>query len=83
MFTFGSLAETWIFCQLLALSYGAQWLNHNSSLITVDADYVEAVAKVKRAMLVWAALVLVQVGAYLILNGVPDWNTILELLVVD
>lgn len=77
------MTETWVLCQLLALSYGAQWLIHNSSLVTADADYVEAVVKVKHAMLGWVALLLAQIAAYLILNGLPDWNMILQLFVVE
>jgi hypothetical protein len=83
LFRVGSVTETWVACQLLALSYGAQWLIHNRSLVTTDADYVDAVAKVKNAMLGWVALLLVQVATYLILNGLPDWNMILELFVVE
>ena len=79
----GGLAEIWIICQLLALSYGAQWLSHNSSLVTTNADYVEAVVKVKKAMLGWVILLLAQVAAYLILNGAPDWNSILDLFVLE
>jgi len=74
----GSLAEISFVSPLLALSYGAQWLSHNSSLATDDADYLAAVAKVKRAMLVWTVAVLVQVAAYLILNGLPGLATILD-----
>ena len=83
MFRFGGVTEAWVICQLLALSYGAQWLIHNRSLVTADADYVDAVAKVKHAMLGWVALLLVQVAAYLMLNGLPGWNTILQLFVVE
>ena len=68
----GSLAEISFVSPFLALSYGAQWLTHNRSLAIDDADYLAAVAKVKRAMLVWTVAVLVQVAAYLILNGLPD-----------
>ena len=83
MYRFNGPAETWIVFQLLALSYGAQWLNHNSSIVTADAKYGQAVAKVKTAMLGWAALLLFQVAAYFLLNGLPDWNSILELLVLE
>ena len=82
-FALGSLGEIWIICQLLAISYGAQWLNHNSSLITDDADYRDAVSKVKMSMVGWTVLLLAQVAAYLFINGVPDWNTILNLFVVE
>ena len=79
----GSLAETWVVCILLALSYGAQWLNHNESLGKDDADFLAAVAKVKTAMRIWVAALLVPVAVYLTLNGLPDWNTILKLFVVE
>lgn len=82
MYMNGSLAEVLLVTPLVALSYGAQWLNHNSSLVTADADYLEAVRKVKSTMLIWTVALLVQVAVYLVLNGLPDWNTILELLVV-
>jgi len=83
MFRFGGVTESWVLCQLLALSYGAQWLIHNRSLVTADAYYVDAVAKVKTAMLGWIVLLLVQGVAYLILNGLPDWNMIFQLFVVE
>ena len=83
MYTLGSLGEPWVICQLLAISYGAQWLSHNGSLVTADTDYVEAVAKVKTTMLVWVAALLVQVALYLMLDGLPDPATILDLFVVD
>ena len=83
MFRLGGVTESWVLCQLLALSYGAQWLIHNRSLVTADAYYVDAVAKVKTAMLGWIVLLLVQGVAYLILNGLPDWNMILQLFVVE
>ena len=83
MFRFGGVTESWFMCQLLALSYGAQWLIHNRSIVTADADYVDAVAKVKHAMLGWVALLLVQVAAYLMLNVLPGWNMILQPFVVE
>src|SRR5688572_18720731 len=82
-FAIGSLVEIWVICQLLAISYGAQWLNHNSSLVTDDSDYLDAVSKVKMAMVGWAVLLVAQVAAYFTLNGVPDWNAILNLFVVE
>jgi hypothetical protein len=72
----GGLAEIWVVFNLLALSYGAQWLNHNSSLVTNDADYAKAVRKVKQAMVAWALALFLQVAIYLILYGSPDWETI-------
>ena len=82
-FALGSLGEIWIICQLLAISYGAQWLNHNSSLVTDDEDFVAAVSKVNRAIVGWAVLLLAQVAAYFFVNGVPDWNAILDLFLVE
>jgi hypothetical protein len=72
----GGLAEIWVVVNLLALSYGAQWLSHNNSLVTNDADYAEAVTKVKRAMIVWALALFIQVTLNLIFYGFPDWETI-------
>lgn len=83
MFKFEGVTESWVLCQLLALSYGAQWLLHNRSLVTADPDYVDAVAKVKHAMLGWVALLLAQLAAYIVINGLPDWNMILQLFVVE
>ena len=79
----GGPPEIWVAFNLLAISYGAQWLNHNSSLVTADAEYVEAVAKVKWAMVIWAASMLLTGAAYLILNGLPDLEMILDLFVVE
>ncbi|HEX7331403.1 MAG TPA: hypothetical protein VF290_07880 [Pyrinomonadaceae bacterium] len=75
----GHLGEFWVISPLLGLSYGAQWLNHNHSLVKNDPDYHAAARDVKTAMLVWTAVLFVQVAAYLILNGVPDWQMIFEL----
>lgn len=83
LYFYGSLREFWFVAPLLALSYGAQWLNHNRSLVKDDPDYRAAARKVRTAMVIWTASVLVQVGAYLILNGVPDWQMILDLFVVE
>jgi hypothetical protein len=79
----GGLPEIWVVFNLLALSYGAQWLNHNSSLVTADAEYVEAVAKVKTAMVIWAISLLFIGVIYLVLNGLPDLEMILDLFVVE
>jgi len=72
----GGIAEIWVICNLLAISYGAQWLNHNSSLVTNDRDYAEAVTKVKRAMVVWALALFVQAAVCLGIYGFPDWEKI-------
>lgn len=76
--TFGPLPETWIACHLLAISYGAQWLSHNSSLVTDDPDYLVAVGKVKKTMIILTALVLAQVAVYLVLNGFPGYYSIVD-----
>lgn len=73
----GGITELLFVSPLLALSYGAQWLIHNRSLAKDDDDYLAAVTTVKRAMLVWAVALLVQVAVYLILNGLLDLITIL------
>ena len=70
----GSLTETLVLCSFIAFAYGAWWLYHNRSHVTQDADYPAAISKVKRTMLVWVAVLLVQLGAYLVLNGLPDWR---------
>lgn len=80
IFAVGNLTETWAVCHLLAISYGAQWLNHNRSLVTDDADYVEAVVKVKNAMQLWAVALVLQVGVYLFVNGLPNWHSTLDML---
>lgn len=78
----GTLSEPWLICPLLALSYGAQWLSHNSSIVTDDANYLEAVAKVKKTMLIWGAVLLIQLTANFVLNGLADLVTMLQLFVV-
>jgi hypothetical protein len=44
---------------------------------------VEAVAKVKLAMVIWAIALLFIGVAYLALNGLPDLEMILEMFVVE
>ena len=83
LYLYGTLTEFWVIVPLLAISYGAQWLNHNKSLAQDDADYLRAVVKVKRAMRIWAASLCVQVLAYLMQNGLPDWKMILDLFLVE
>ena len=83
LYVSGNLLEIWVVCQLLALSYGAQWLNHNSSLVSADRDYADAVAKVKTAMVIWALWLLFTGVVYLVLKGPPDWQMILDLFVVE
>ena len=79
----GGLSEIWIVFNLLAITYGAQWLNHNSSLVRADAEYVKAVGKVKKAMVWWALSLLIIGVVYLDLNGLPGWQMILDLFVVE
>lgn len=74
----GSLVEVLFISPLLAISYGAQWLTHNRSLAKDDDDYLAAVTKVKRAMLVWGVALFVQIACYLMLNGALYLFTILE-----
>ena len=83
LYVSGSVLEIWVVCQLLALSYGAQWLSHNSSLVTADTDYAEAVAKVKTAMVIWGVSLLFISVVYFALNGLPDLEMILDLFVVE
>ena len=83
LYVSGSVLEIWVVCQLLALSYGAQWLSHNSSLVTADTDYVEAVGKVKTAMVIWGVSLLFIGVVYFALNGLPDLEMILDLFVVE
>src|SRR5262249_55510173 len=70
----GSLTNSLVLCSFIAFGYGAWWLNRNRSRITNDADYPAAIRKVKGTMVVWVAVLLVQLAAYLILNGPPYWR---------
>jgi hypothetical protein len=69
-----SLTESLVLCSFIAFAYGAWWLYRNKSRVTRDADYPRAITKVKGTMAAWVAVLLVQLGAYLILNGLPDWR---------
>ena len=69
-----SLIESLVLCPLVALAYGTQWLYDNRSRVTHDADYSAAITKVKWTTMVWVAVLLVQLSAYIILNGLPDWH---------
>lgn len=70
----GSVTESLVLCSLIAFAYGSWWLYHNRSRVTHDADYPAAITKVKRTMVVWVAVLLVQFAAYLVVNGLPDWR---------
>lgn len=50
---------------LIALAYGVYWLYRNRSLVTPDTDYPAAIARVKRTMMVWVAVLALQLGIYL------------------
>lgn len=67
-----SLTETLVACSFIAFAFGAWWLYRNRSRVTRDADYPAAIRKVKGTMVVWAGVLLVQLAAYVILNGLPD-----------
>jgi hypothetical protein len=72
-----SLTESLVLCSFVAFGYGAWWLYHNRSCVTQDADFPAATSKVKGTMMVWFAVLVVQLAAYLIVNG---WRrTILQL----
>lgn len=53
----------------LPVAYGVQWLYANRSLVTHDADFPAAVKKVKWTIVVWIAVLVFQVAAYLIARG--------------
>jgi hypothetical protein len=67
-----SLTESLVACALIAFAYGAWWLYRNGSRVTHDTDYPAAITKVKKTIVIWVAVLLVQLAAYLILNGLPD-----------
>lgn len=69
-----SLTDSLVVCSFIAFGYGAWWLYNNKSRVTHDADYPAAITKVKTTMVVWVAALLVQLAAYLMLNGLPDWR---------
>lgn len=69
-----SLTESLVVCSFIAFAYGAWWLCRNRSRVTHDIDHPVAITKVKGTMVVWVAVLLVQLAAYLILNGLPDWR---------
>lgn len=69
-----SLTESLVVCSFVAFAYGAWWLYSNRSIVTHDVDYPASITKVKRTIVVWAAVLLVQLAAYVIVNGLPDWR---------
>lgn len=66
-----------VLCPLMALAYGGHWLYRNRSLVTHDDDYPAAIRKVKATMVVWGAVLLVQLAVYLSLNGLPERRKII------
>jgi len=69
-----SLTESLVVSSFIAFAYGIWWLYRNRSCITYDADFLAAITKVKGTMVVWVAVLLLQLAAYLILNGLPEWR---------
>lgn len=67
-----SFTKALVVSSLIAFAFGAWWLYRNRSRITRDADYPAAIRKVKGTMVVWAGVLLVQLAAYVIVNGLPD-----------
>ena len=63
-----------VLCSLVFLAYGALWLGGNRSRATRDADYPAAITTVKQTIMVWVAVLLVQLSASVILNG--SWRRI-------
>jgi len=69
-----SLTEPSVVGSFIAFAYGTWWLYRNRSRVTHDADYPAAIRKVKGTMVVWVAVLVVQLAAYSIVNGLPDWR---------
>jgi hypothetical protein len=74
LYTDRSLTGSVVVCSFIAFAYGTWWLYSNRSCVTSDADYPAAITKVKRTMVVWVAVLLVPLAAYVILNGLRDWR---------
>lgn len=64
-----SLTDSLVVGSFIAFAYGTWWLYRNRSRVTHDADYPTAITRVKKTMVVWVAVLFVQLAAYLILNG--------------
>ena len=54
---------------VVAVGYGVQWLYRNSSLVTHDEDYPAAIKKVRWTIVVWLAVLLLQILTYLVLKN--------------
>lgn len=76
LFVDRSLSRPLVLCSLIAFGYGAWWLYRNRSCVTQDTDFPAAISKVKGTMVVWVAVLVVQLAAYFIVNGLPDWRRI-------
>jgi hypothetical protein len=72
-----SLTASLVISSFIAFAYGIWWLTRNRSRVTHDTDYPAAIAKVKRTSVVWITVLLVQLGAFLIVNGLPDWRRLI------
>ena len=72
----GSLTQSLVISSFIAIAYGAWWLRRNRSLVTQDADHPAAINKVEVTTVVWVAVLLVQLVAYLVVNGLPDWRRV-------
>jgi hypothetical protein len=59
------LGSTFVGAPVIAIAYGGLWLFRNRSLVTADPDFPAAVRKVKRTMLVAAAVLFLQLATYL------------------
>jgi hypothetical protein len=62
------LAPTFVAAPVIALGYGGLWLFRNRSLVTHDPDFLGAVKKVKRTMVVAAAVLFLQLATYLVIK---------------
>lgn len=62
------LAPTFVAAPVVAIGYGGLWLLRNRSLITEDPDFPGAVTKVKRTMLVAAAVLFLQLATYFVIK---------------
>jgi hypothetical protein len=63
-----SLVPALVIAPVVAIGYGALWLFRNSSLVTYDPDFPSAVRKVKGTMFVAAAVVILQLATYFVIN---------------
>jgi hypothetical protein len=69
-----SLTASLVISSVIAFAFGIWWLHRHRSRVTHDTDYPAAITKVKRTSVVWITVLLVQLGAFLIVNGLTDWR---------